>query len=458
MNILFLSTYEIFFKPFLLSHFKNFNNSINQTYYSGIFSYLEFPIIFTTLVLLLILLNYDRVKKLLDYIKNEKLVLIIVILINVVVQLYILFNVKTIPIADSKYYIDLAVRLFYSGSYSSPTGHLTSYWPIGLPAVLSGLMFLTSNYLLLIKLFNIIISSSLIVVLYFLFKSELSKKGMAIFLIAFTIYPNNLFSVNCVLTEYPFTFLIWLAALLILKGKNKIIPAVLIPIVLGLASYLRPVGLLLPLIFVAYYIKFNNSAKSIKYIFLTMFFFCLVIAPWTYRNYKVFNKFVPISTNGGSNFLMGNHKNSSGGINFDFKFNTFISETEASSKAYSEGIRDIIGNPIQSLIRLPKKILFSYYRGDSSVTWSLKETKNYVSPVFLSFAFFSANYFFYLLVLISGLYLITTNGRVNSRSLKYFLLILYFYFILIIVVYVGSERYLIPVLPVHFFLFGKYFS
>lgn len=453
-----MSAYEIFFKSFLLSHFYNLNNSINQTYYSEIFSYLEYPIIFTSLILLLIILNYDRVKKLFDNVKNEKIILTFVLIINVMLQLLIVLNIHTIPIADSKYYLDLAVRLFHTGSYTTPNGHYTSYWPIGLPAVLSGLMFLSSNYLLLVKFFNIFISSSLIVVLYFLFKSELSKKGMAIFLIAFTLYPNNLFSSNCILTEYPFTFLLWLAVLLILKGNNKLISAVLISIIIGLATYLRPVGLLLPLIFAVYFIRYYGLVNSIKYIVVMVLFFCFVIAPWTYRNYKVFHKIVPISTNGGSNFLMGNHKNSSGGINFNFKYDSSSIETKASSEAYLLGFKNIIDYPIESLIRLPKKILFSYFRGDSSITWSLKRIKNFVPPIFLCFAFFSANYFFYLLVIIGGLYLFTVKRKVNDRGLKYFLLILYFYFILIIVIYVGSERYLIPVLPVHFFLFGKYFS
>jgi hypothetical protein len=45
----------------------------------------------------------------------------------------------------------------------------------------------------------------------------------------------------------------------------------------------------------------------------------LVVAPWTYRNYRVFNAFVPVSTNSGLNLFLGNSPGTTpgSGINVD---------------------------------------------------------------------------------------------------------------------------------------------
>jgi len=41
-----------------------------------------------------------------------------------------------------------------------------------------------------------------------------------------------------------------------------------------------------------------------------------VVAPWTYRNWRAFGEFVPISTNGGVNLWIGNNPNATGAYNY----------------------------------------------------------------------------------------------------------------------------------------------
>ncbi len=457
-NVVFFFLYKLFLKHILLNHFNNLQDQINKSYYTKIFSFLEFPIISITIILLLLILFYNHVKGFLSNIKNEIPFLIIVLCFNVLIQLVIMITVQTLPIADSKYYIDLALRLYQSGSYVNPNRQLTSFWPIGLPAYLSWLMYLNTNYLILAKIFNIVISTVFIFVLYLVFRKELTIKGRIIFLLAFTLFPDNLFSSNCIMADYPFSLLLWLSIYIIMKYRNNNIIILLTSLILALMSYLRPVGLLLPIIFLIDFFKSYNLEISLRHSFILIIGFCLVLSPWIYRNYKIFHKFVPISTNGGFNFLMGNHDNSSGGVNFEFHYDNSLQETKASENAYSKGTNNIITHPVESLLRLPMKIIFSYYRGDSSITWSLKETKNRIPAFILSFIFFFTNFFFYLILIISILGIISYKKIFKNNTLKYFMGALYVYFILIIVIYVGAERYLIPIIPIHFFFVGKYFS
>ena len=309
---------------------------------------------------------------------------------------------------------------------------MTAFWPVGLPAYLAFLERLSDHYLLVAKIINLIFSSLFILVLYKLFKDSLSQKQLVFFLILFTLFPNNLFSVNVILTEYPFALLLWVAIFISLSKNLNVCKVILVSVILGLISYLRPVGFLLPVIF-ALYLYYRYSFKaSLKKIAIMLAVFFAILAPWIYRNYNVFNTFVPISTNGGYNFLMGNHAGSKGGINFNFSYKDSLSEVKASHDAYLRGIDDIVKHPFESVIRLPQKVFFAYYRGDSSLTWGLKSTKNMIPSIFLSFVFFVNNYIFYLIVFISILCVISKNDLIKDNWLKYFIVSIYIYLLLIV--------------------------
>ncbi len=267
-NIIFLLIYHGFLKSLLLNHFDNLQDFVNKEYYSKIFSYLEYPLIFCSIVLLLIIFFQKQIKTFLESIKDDKIYFVSIVIFSMLLQLFILIVIKTKPIADSKYYMDYGKRLFQTGSYTDPEGKLTGFWPIGLPAYLASLMFLTSRFVLVAKIINIIISALFLYTLYFLFKDELSTKGRIIFLTAFALFPNNLFSSNCILADYPFTFLLWLAVYFFVKKRNNYFWVIIISIILALMSYLRPVGLLLPFIFAAYLITNEGLRKSLKRLLL----------------------------------------------------------------------------------------------------------------------------------------------------------------------------------------------
>lgn len=62
----------------------------------------------------------------------------------------------------------------------------------------------------------------------------------------------------------------------------------------------------------------------------------LVVSVWSVRNYRLFHEFIPVSTNGGLNFLKGNSENTTGnsGVNVD------ISNYQLTAINYNEIERD----------------------------------------------------------------------------------------------------------------------
>jgi len=389
---------------------------------------------------------------------NDKTLLIAALALNFVLQFLALMFVDTMPIADSVYYIRLAEDLYTNGSYINSNGYPTCFWPVGLPAYLTLLKYITNDYIFLSKLTNIILSSFLILLLFKTFQDELSKKEKIIFLFSFLLFFNNLFSSNILLTDYPFTFFLWLGIFILIKYDHSIIYLFLIGAIIGLMSYLRPIGLLLPFVFFIYWRKNCGLKKALQKSIIVVAMMFFVLSPWIYRNYTLFHKFIPVSCNGGYNFLMGNHKFSSGGLNFNFNYDFDIAnEPEEEQKAYIKAFEDILNQPFSALFRLPKKFLYSYLRGDSSVTWALKKTKINIPPILLSVIFFTTNFSFYLVILLGILSVAKKKHFIDFRLKQIFRLI-YLFIIILIFIFVGGERYIIPLLPIHFFFFSKFFS
>jgi 4-amino-4-deoxy-L-arabinose transferase-like glycosyltransferase len=86
---------------------------------------------------------------------------------------------------------------------------------------------------------------------------------------------------------------------------------------LQLAVLVRPGTLILLLAVLAYELWKSPNQRRIQIIALAAASFCVVILPWTIRNYQLHHKFVLVSSNGGQVFFLANHPKS---------FGTFVPE------------------------------------------------------------------------------------------------------------------------------------
>ncbi len=458
-NLIFLFIYNLYLHPIVIRITSTKKYNIDIEYYKGIFDNLEYANIIAILIILLTFFRYEIIKnRLINTLKKNNL-LFFCIISNVIIQLLILLFITPEPISDSKYYIEHANLLYKSGSYINSYGNLTAFWPVGLPAYLAFLKSFSPSFTLIARLINILISTGLILVCYTVFKKYLTPASLNLYLIIFTFFPNNLLSSNIILTDYPFTFFLWASILMLLKmnEKSSLVFPVLMGIFCALASYLRPIGIVLPFIFSGIILIQKYPVRGQKSVILLTVFLVAMI-PWGLRNFNLFHAFLPVSSNGGYIFLMGNHKDSGGGVNFDFKYNiSNPNEGEESKNAYYLAYKDIYNNPFESLIRIPKKILQTYYRGDSSITWGFKQTWENVPVLFTSILFYLTNMIFYLIIMLN-IYVVFLFWKWNSVKKYFELLIISIYFIITLIIFVGSERYHIPLLPIHIFLTSKYFE
>ena len=123
-------------------------------------------------------------------------------------------------------------------------------------------------------------------------------------LILYLSIPFNIYSSSMPLSEIPFGIFVLLSIYYLLKGClyfDKIKFIFFSGIALGLALLIRPIGVLLPIIFIGIIFFFFFKEYRKKTILKTAYFLLavfLTILPWSIYNYKKTNKIVLLSSNG----------------------------------------------------------------------------------------------------------------------------------------------------------------
>jgi 4-amino-4-deoxy-L-arabinose transferase-like glycosyltransferase len=107
-------------------------------------------------------------------------------------------------------------------------------------------------------------------------------------------------------------FLLLLTAVFFLfyaAGTEHSLPRVFsLGLLVGLAALCRPNGLMLaPALVLSICLTARCWRQATGRVVVLTMAVAMVVLPWTYRNYRVFHKFVLISTNGGANFWAGAH-------------------------------------------------------------------------------------------------------------------------------------------------------
>jgi len=127
-------------------------------------------------------------------------------------------------------------------------------------------------------------------------------------------------------------------------------------ILLGLGALIKPITMLMiPVVLLTYALaKGNRPWQQIGIICVTLVIsVALTIALWTVRNYYVFGKFVPISTNGGEVFVWANSDGDWASLVhlYEEAVAQNLDEVERDHFFYRKGIEWLTAHPIEALRR-----------------------------------------------------------------------------------------------------------
>ena len=281
--------------------------------------------------------------------------------VGVVLRLLWVGIYPAMPSSDGATYLWLAEKLSRGEPYGG-TGW-RAFWPPGYPFLLAPLVSLFGAERMMIIGLNLVLFVGTLLTVYSLGRAIRGEACGRIAAAILAIWPTHIALTGVPEKEVPLILIISLVFLLLYARpthpKRLAFPAGLL---LGFGALMQPALILLPSAVILADLLSRASIRTILLrLALILAGMALVISPWTFRNYQVFDQFVLISTNGGGVFYKANHPGATGGY-IRTEWTDALDqypELEANSLGFKLGMEWIRENPLAFLrLAVEKQILF----------------------------------------------------------------------------------------------------
>ncbi len=313
-----------------------------------------------------------------------------------------------------------------------------------------------------IQLVQALFSSLTILILYKISILLFNRIVGTVTAFGLTVYPPLIYySAKLVPTTF-FIFLLALVLYLVLKMRNRnSLSVILVGVTLGLLLLCDPLAFaLFPALIIWYFIHPEVRLKDTLFVVIIS---CFVLVPWTMRNRDIHGCIIPVTTQFGINFWIGNNPHATGTDYYKVhsiedgssilmtetlpkdteKGLAAMSEIERSRFFFDQGVQFIQQYPHRFLSLLFKKASFYWWFAPSEITASI-DVAQYRTLYTI----------FYLPMLLLGLLGIMIS-LVTPLLKNALLIILTMFFIssIYIVTHVGLMRYRVP-LEVYLLMFA----
>jgi len=382
--------------------------------------------------------------------------LIWILLVAAALRLVWVMYSPVLPVSDFEDYRRLAVSIVEGEGYAYH-GQPTAYRPVGYPLFLAGVFWLSGSSEMAAKLAQVLLGVLTVYLTYHLGAQVFQPKtgeiagwitaGMP----SLIVYTSLLASENLAL---PLFLLSMLAFISFLK-TGKYYYAFAAGLFCGLTTLVRTEVLLLPLAWVGYLAIRRYGLSTIARTALALIVsMTLALTPWILRNYFVFGRFVPATSNGGllllaafNEFTGDPEQNVEGLTRFQQEASALqIDEFEISSLAVLKAFKYLQDQPIQ-LVRLMPVKLFEFLRDDiSGISWNFKVTSRDVSPIWSATLKILAQ-LYYMLVVVLALGTIAYRKSVASYPLYLLILLPILVWLAYFALFIATDRYHLLILP-----------
>lgn len=295
--------------------------------------------------------------------------------------IYVFLLNDTLRYWDEEHYLLLAKHL-QGGTYSFDGIHPTAFQPPGFPFFLYLFSWISSEIIFL-RFINFLCLLGAISLLYFLLKNEENCIAALCGAIIASAYPLFFYSAG---TFYPqiLTSMIFLGMLLCMSMQTipSLIWEIFTGILMGLLILTSP-SFLAYIPFLIMYPWFLLRPKRLRAASILLISATLMVGCWTMRNAYVFGHFIPVSTNSGINFLLGNSEGTTPnrGVNADLKAYLLngekLNEYEQDQYYKHQAYQWIKNNPKDALkLYLLKFINFFNFRNELATVKEQSEFKD----------------------------------------------------------------------------------
>lgn len=358
--------------------------------------------------------------------------------------------ISVYPVSDSNAYDIFALNIWEHSTFGWKPEEPNAYWPVGTSSIYAALYAVFGHVYWPIVVFNILIGVGIVLFGMRICREFFGDTAGSFCGLLLALWPSQILYVTVLASELPFTFLT-LAAFDIWISDNRriVVRSFLIGILLAGASYIRPLAVLLPFIYaVSLAVREKNTREHLGIAIISFSIICLLIAPWTYRNYQLYNAFVLISTNGPTTLWMGNHPGTNGSyaaLPDQVKSLNDYERSQVLGKMAKDYIRE---HPFEFIYRTTWKLLKLHAYETIAVNWNLEGIRErFGERVIIPLKIMTQGYWFVVLfTALLGLYILFRREKFICWMFHPIILPWAYYSIVHSIIVV-QDRYHFPSIP-----------
>ncbi len=216
---------------------------------------------------------------------------------------------------DGENYSRLAQGLVEHGSYLTPKGRPTAYWPPGYPLFLATIYRFFGADILAVRVAQCLLGAGTVAVVHGIARRVLDSAGARLAALATAVYPLYVYSTGA---DMPVTLQVALIAggvlLALVAVERDSVAAAAGAGLLGAWATLVAASALPAFVLVALWMAWRRSdaprrghGRSLRLALACLLPIVVVLGTWVARNQRAFGHPVLVSTNGGYNLWLGNH-------------------------------------------------------------------------------------------------------------------------------------------------------
>ncbi len=281
-------------------------------------------------------------------------------------------SIQSEPVSDSQAYHLLARQLASGGTYGFD-GSSYVYWPVGYPFYLSLQYRLFGESAAAVNSVSIGLSLMATVLSMMLAKQWVGDDRVTVLTgLALAFYPAYIQFVTIRSSELLFTVLLLAGVVCWGTGRPLTIwRAAMTGLWMGLASYVRPLALgVVVLLALSHWTIRQGLSRTVIAATVAIAVMVIAVAPWTYRNYQVYGRFIPISTNGGMCLFFGNNPLSPDDYQEIKKPPFEGNDAERERYCTAEAMKFIRSDPVAFVQRTLRKAVRLWERETIGVVWN----------------------------------------------------------------------------------------
>jgi len=205
------------------------------------------------------------------------------------------------PMNDPSFFHRFAVNLLNGNGYGN--GDLKAFYPPGMSFLLAGWYGITEPTPFAGKWLNGLVGAATVLLVYAIGRRTVGERAGKWAAVLAAVMPTLVFYSATLGYELILGFIflatVYLGLLIRDTKGSGVLPCVLLGLVLGFGSLIKPICLPLPMVLIVWWWLLGLRGRALVYGAVVLAVMACVVAPWTLRNYRELGEFVLVSTNGG---------------------------------------------------------------------------------------------------------------------------------------------------------------